>query len=166
LTWDKKIKSNRHGYEDNREVLYKECSVTKFIDSDQPVLLCATFYKFIFEDEDSKKYLNHEATDLEIKKLCEDLQVMGRYDFKYLLKWRLKMIEFRDEVEDDNIEIDEEQTEKKLIEELKEEKDVSDLNEEELKREIQELKEKNNKYKKNLIKKIKNKRKKENAKTN
>jgi len=90
LTWDKKIKTNRQGYEDDREVLYKECPVSKFIDSDGPVLLCATHYKYTWEDEESQKYLKHEDTDVEVKKLCEDLQVMGRYDFKHLLKWRLK----------------------------------------------------------------------------
>lgn len=31
----------------------------------------------------------HEATDAEIKLLCKDLQVLGRSEFKQLLRWRL-----------------------------------------------------------------------------
>ena len=31
----------------------------------------------------------HEATSAEVKTLCKDLQVLGRSEFKLLLKWRL-----------------------------------------------------------------------------
>jgi AdoMet-dependent rRNA methyltransferase SPB1 len=79
---------------------------------------------------------------------------MGRYDFKYLLKWRLKMVDFRDAVSDDEMDGGEE-VERNLLEELKEEKDISELTEEELKKEIQEMKEKQNKLKKNLLKRAK-----------
>ncbi len=32
---------------------------------------------------------SHAATDAEVKLLCKDLQVLGRSEFKQLLRWRL-----------------------------------------------------------------------------
>jgi AdoMet-dependent rRNA methyltransferase SPB1 len=34
---------------------------------------------------------SHPATDAEIKALCSDLQVLGRSEFKALLRWRLAL---------------------------------------------------------------------------
>jgi AdoMet-dependent rRNA methyltransferase SPB1 len=43
------------------------------------------------------RYKSHPATTNEILALCEDLKVLGKSDFKRLLKWRLQMRQFRDE---------------------------------------------------------------------
>ena len=45
----------------------------------------------IFDDR-AKKFLDHPDTDDEIKACFEDLKVLGKADFKQLLKWRFKMI--------------------------------------------------------------------------
>ena len=43
-------------------------------------------------DDRAKKFLEHPDTDDEIKACFEDLKVLGKADFKQLLKWRFKMI--------------------------------------------------------------------------
>lgn len=41
-------------------------------------------------DEEAQEFLNaHPATTAEIQHLCSDLQVLGRSEFKQILKWRL-----------------------------------------------------------------------------
>lgn len=35
--------------------------------------------------------LEHPETDAEVKELCKDVQVLGRSEFKQLLRWRMKM---------------------------------------------------------------------------
>eukprot|EP00817_Percolomonadidae_sp_ATCC50343_P007924 CAMPEP_0117427824 /NCGR_PEP_ID=MMETSP0758-20121206/7615_1 /TAXON_ID=63605 /ORGANISM="Percolomonas cosmopolitus, Strain AE-1 (ATCC 50343)" /LENGTH=604 /DNA_ID=CAMNT_0005213733 /DNA_START=527 /DNA_END=2338 /DNA_ORIENTATION=- len=99
LAWrkGKKIR-NRSGYEDGDIVLFKTNSVKEFIDSEKPINFLMT-YSIIEFDEASAPYFDHPETSDEIKKLCEDTKVMGRYDFRQLLKWRIKMRKYKEELE-------------------------------------------------------------------
>jgi AdoMet-dependent rRNA methyltransferase SPB1 len=117
--------------------------------------------------------LNHPLTNNEIKLLAKDTQLMGRIDFRVLLKWRQKMIAFRDDVpdedqlgdtesdeeEDSRVRVEEEEDEEEMLQRKQDEND-SKMNEEELENELQELKKKTLKFKKNLEKRKKLKEKK------
>eukprot|EP00455_Lapot_gusevi_P045235 TRINITY_DN575_c0_g1_i7.p1 TRINITY_DN575_c0_g1~~TRINITY_DN575_c0_g1_i7.p1 ORF type:complete len:498 (+),score=166.85 TRINITY_DN575_c0_g1_i7:76-1569(+) len=87
----------RQGYEDDSVLQWKRIPVSKFIETDKPIELLGSCHTLIF-DKDSQIYANHTATNQEIKLLCEDLKVIGKSDFKALLKWRLKMVQYRDEL--------------------------------------------------------------------
>jgi AdoMet-dependent rRNA methyltransferase SPB1 len=117
--------------------------------------------------------LNHPLTTNEIKLLAKDTQLMGRIDFRVLLKWRTKMIAFRDDVpdedqlgdsdsdeaEDSRVRVEEEEDGEEMLQRKQDEHD-SNLNEEELESELQELKKKTLKFKKNLERRKKLKEKK------
>ncbi len=49
-------------------------------------------------DDASEPFLHHDATTAEIKTLCADLKLLGKGDFKALLKWRLKLRHFKQQV--------------------------------------------------------------------
>ena len=53
-------------------------------------------------DERAKKFLEHPDTDDEIKACFSDLKVLGKSDFKHLLKWRFKMIRMLQKERKDN----------------------------------------------------------------
>lgn len=159
IKYEKK-KRNREGYEDGNYLLYKELPVSKFVDSDNPVNVLAEYGSLTWDDEQSQKYLNHPATTDEVKKLAQDTQLMGRFDFKYLLKWRLKMIDFRDQVNDDQIESDSGDEEEEGIVPAPKEENLEETEPEILEKELNELRKKALNVKKNLEKKKKIKEKK------
>lgn len=83
----------REGYEDGISTTHKEINSVDFIQQDNPVELLGKFTKINFDksgdDEIQALVKTHNATTAEIRTLCEDLQVLGRSEFKQLLKWRL-----------------------------------------------------------------------------
>ncbi|KAF0360969.1 FtsJ-domain-containing protein [Gigaspora margarita] len=83
-----KRKRHREGYEDGNYTLYKEISVLDFINSDDPIQTLGDVNKLKFDTEEAKELLNHESTTEEIKLCCDDLKVLGKKEFKNLLKWR------------------------------------------------------------------------------
>jgi len=94
-----KQKRNRSGYEDGTGALYKECPAENFILSDKPTELLGLYHCFLMDASGKKGVVppkdgfmdldNHPSTTDEIRALCSDLGVLGRADFKMLLKWRL-----------------------------------------------------------------------------
>lgn len=83
----------REGYEDGISTTHKEIEASEFVQQDNPVELLGKFTKMTFNITDDSEIQNlvksHKATTTEIRTLCEDLQVLGRSEFKQLLKWRL-----------------------------------------------------------------------------
>eukprot|EP01027_Heterolobosea_sp_BB2_P000632 GEZU01000914.1.p1 GENE.GEZU01000914.1~~GEZU01000914.1.p1 ORF type:complete len:706 (-),score=347.91 GEZU01000914.1:751-2868(-) len=95
---DLKNKRNREGYEEGNLILHKTCSVKEFIETEKPISILVNYNKLSFDQaEGEPDYFNHPETTNEIKILCDDLKVLGKLDFKLLLKWRNKMRAFRDE---------------------------------------------------------------------
>ncbi|CAG8615150.1 24845_t:CDS:10, partial [Racocetra persica] len=92
-----KRKRYREGYEDGNYTLYKECSVLDFINSDDPIRILGDVNKLKF-DEKAKELLNDESTTEEIKLCCDDLKVLGKKEFKNLLRWRNTVKEKLDEL--------------------------------------------------------------------
>ncbi|KAJ4873058.1 FtsJ-like methyltransferase family protein [Raphanus sativus] len=86
-----KQKRNRDGYQDGESILRKVASAADFIWSENPLEVLGTVTLISFDDEASLPIKEHELTSDEIKILCEDLPVLGKNDFKYILKWRMQM---------------------------------------------------------------------------
>ncbi len=99
-----KQKRSRDGYDTALGVtLHNECSVANFIEADAPEYLSilGQYSRMLF-DERAKKFLEHPDTDDEIKACFADLKVLGKSDFKHLLKWRFKMIRMLQKERKDN----------------------------------------------------------------
>lgn len=86
-----KQKRHRDGYEDGATVLRKVCSVANFVWSDNPVQVLGSFTSMIFDDPACLAIRDHTLTTEEVKSLCDDLRILAKQDFKYLLKWRMQI---------------------------------------------------------------------------
>jgi len=67
-----------------------------FINSEHPESILGDFHEFLLDDTnpECKLLLEHTATDEEIKSLLKDLKVLGKVDFRKLLKWRNRMTKY------------------------------------------------------------------------
>ncbi|KFK29070.1 hypothetical protein AALP_AA7G084600 [Arabis alpina] len=86
-----KQKRNRDGYEDGESILRKVASAADFIWSETPLDVLGTVTSITFDDQASLPLKEHELTTEEIKILCDDLPVLGKNDFKSILKWRMQI---------------------------------------------------------------------------
>eukprot|EP00750_Incisomonas_marina_P017321 INCI20230.1.p1 GENE.INCI20230.1~~INCI20230.1.p1 ORF type:complete len:887 (-),score=242.17 INCI20230.1:938-3598(-) len=90
----KKVR-NRSGYDETMGMgLHRRYSVADFVEAngEDAVRALSDFQQLEFDDR-SRVYRDHEATTDEIVACCADLQVLGKADFKGLLKWRKAMQE-------------------------------------------------------------------------
>ncbi|CAL8471869.1 g11411 [Coccomyxa elongata] len=100
-----KQKRFREGYEDGLSTMHKATTAAAFIASEEPVEMLGNYSRFELEGSNSEAPVEgvedpvamavfvrfHPSTTAEIRALCNDLQVLGRSEFKQLLKWRLAM---------------------------------------------------------------------------
>eukprot|EP00878_Enallax_costatus_P015432 GHUV01016165.1.p1 GENE.GHUV01016165.1~~GHUV01016165.1.p1 ORF type:complete len:408 (+),score=85.30 GHUV01016165.1:277-1500(+) len=110
-----KIKQKRHreGYDDRLSSSHKAMPAAAFVLSDTPVEMLGHATQLILAGKAAEQPVgpepgsdadaplnypalaeavrNHPATDHEIQTLCKDLQVLGRSEFKQLLRWRLTL---------------------------------------------------------------------------
>ncbi|GMH23567.1 hypothetical protein Nepgr_025410 [Nepenthes gracilis] len=86
-----KQKRHRDGYEEGATLLRKVCSAADFVWSDTPLEVLGTVTSISFEDTASLPIKNHALTTEEVNALCDDLRVLGKQDFKHLLKWRMNI---------------------------------------------------------------------------
>ncbi len=101
-----KKKRNRAGYADNDFTLYRECSVRDFIHASlaDAATLLGSYNRLSFAVPEGENGEADEAavaemarwrasrhTTDEVVRNCEDLKVLGKGDFKRLLKWRLAL---------------------------------------------------------------------------
>lgn len=86
-------KRKRGGYEDGDYTLYKEVLAHEFVESTDPISILANTNRLVLETLEpslSLSALNKmPATTPEIRQHCSDLKVLGRSEFKKLLKWRI-----------------------------------------------------------------------------
>jgi AdoMet-dependent rRNA methyltransferase SPB1 len=88
------------GYSDtDTSLLYKHATIYDFISHPHALDMLGSVHALTMTDEASKPYANHPATDAEIRTLCSDLKVLSKADFKGLLRWRLKMVAYREQLE-------------------------------------------------------------------
>ena len=92
----------RTGYEDNAGALIsKKVKAADFIKSEDPVRVLTEATELVLQassndeetsDETDAFIASHPATTAEIKLLCADIKVLGKGDFKHLIKWRLAVL--------------------------------------------------------------------------
>lgn len=86
-----KQKRFREGYEDGDTTLRKVSTAADFIWSDSPLEILGSVTSISFDDPASLPIKDHALTTEEVKILCDDLRVLGKQDFKHLLKWRIQI---------------------------------------------------------------------------
>ncbi|KAJ2928956.1 hypothetical protein H1R20_g8252, partial [Candolleomyces eurysporus] len=88
-----KKRRHRDGYADGDYTLFKSVPASTFIHSNDPVGVLGSYNKITFSTEEEKGWLTLGVTKDEIKANCDDLKVLGKGDFKALIKWRLTLRE-------------------------------------------------------------------------
>jgi len=101
------------------------CGVNVFIEADHPAQELAKYDKLTFDEEHprEKVFLRHPDTTQEIQMCMKDLRVLGKRDFRKLMKWRLQMRELYEDTrkkdgKTDKIEAPKEKNDEEINEEL------------------------------------------------
>lgn len=130
-------KRKRDGYEEGDWTQFKEVPASEFIQTTDPIAILGGVNRMHFDQarngDVALAALNKlpETTD-EIRRNCEDLKVLGRKEFKALLKWRLRVREIfgfptkktaKDETLEETAEVESMDEEMKVQEELQALKD-------------------------------------------
>ncbi|TMW64196.1 hypothetical protein Poli38472_012818 [Pythium oligandrum] len=91
-------KRHREGYDEALgQALTNECSVSQFVASSDPIRMLTDATAILFRGEDAVFREHPETTD-EVITCLKDLKVLGKADFKMLLKWRLRMVKYKEEL--------------------------------------------------------------------
>ncbi|KAJ5568511.1 hypothetical protein N7450_010997 [Penicillium hetheringtonii] len=93
-----KKKRKREGYEEGDYTQFKEIPVTEFINTTDPIAILGSYNKLSFQqpiggDLALQTLDRLEDTTDEIRTCCEDLKILGKKEFRNLLRWRLKVRE-------------------------------------------------------------------------
>ncbi|OAX44719.1 FtsJ-domain-containing protein [Rhizopogon vinicolor AM-OR11-026] len=83
-----KKRRKRDGYDDGDYILFKKTSASDFIRSVDPIAVLGLVNKISFESQEEKEWLQLDITSPDVQASCDDLKVLGKGDFKNLLKWR------------------------------------------------------------------------------
>ncbi|KAF3056599.1 AdoMet-dependent rRNA methyltransferase SPB1 [Daldinia childiae] len=88
-------KRKRGGYEEGDYTQFKEIPASQFIETIDPIAILGSYNKLSFEQPRNGDVAlaaldKMPDTTEEIRISCADLKVLGRREFKLLLKWRLK----------------------------------------------------------------------------
>jgi len=91
-----KKKRKRDGYDEGDWTQFKEVPVSDFIQTTDPIAMLGSLNKLSFEQKPNGDIAiatidKLPDTTKEIRDCCADLKVLGRADFKRLLRWRLKV---------------------------------------------------------------------------
>ena len=89
-------KRRREGYEEGDWTQFKEISVGEFVRTNDPIALLGSVNRFSFKQPPEGDITiatidRLPDTTEEIRICCQDLKVLGRSDFKRLLRWRLRV---------------------------------------------------------------------------
>ena len=90
-----KKKRKREGYEEGDYIQFKQATASQFVQTTDPIAMLGSLNQLTFEHKDNGDIalaaLDRlpETTD-EVRQCCADLKVLGRKEFKILLRWRLK----------------------------------------------------------------------------
>ncbi|CAB4253347.1 similar to Saccharomyces cerevisiae YCL054W SPB1 AdoMet-dependent methyltransferase involved in rRNA processing and 60S ribosomal subunit maturation [Maudiozyma barnettii] len=141
---EKKVRK-RQGYDEGDNLLYNTAPIMEFIETEDPITMLGKLNKFDIDPENNEwKIVNKmKQTNKELLSCIEDLKVLGKKDFKMILRWRKNA---RDLLGLDKNEDDEAVDVNPLTEEEQIEKELSNLQEK------QRLSKKREKRKKNETK--------------
>ncbi|BFZ59461.1 AdoMet-dependent rRNA methyltransferase spb1 [Saitoella coloradoensis] len=148
-----KRKRHREGYEEGDYTQYKAIPVMDFITSVEPIQLLGLSSTFTLnaDDEQTRQIKKMEETTPEIIECCRDLKVLGKKDFRSILKWRLAV---REELGLSNKSKPAEEEEKVEIvpmdEEEQLEQDLANLNAAEIARRKRDKRKENERKNKNI----------------
>ncbi|KAG9083520.1 AdoMet-dependent rRNA methyltransferase spb1 [Ceratobasidium sp. 370] len=78
----------REGYADGDYALFYALPAAEFVRAHDAVLVLGTANQISFTTPEEKEWLMLEATTPDLIANCDDLKVLGKGDFKKLLKWR------------------------------------------------------------------------------
>ena len=88
----KKEGRHRDGYEPGVTLLYKEMSATDFVEHKDALQVLTDYNKIVFGAGQHDEQLRSDAsTTGEILECCKDLRVLGKREFRNLLRWRDSM---------------------------------------------------------------------------
>ncbi|CAO2651805.1 Nn.00g000880.m01.CDS01 [Neocucurbitaria sp. VM-36] len=146
-----KKKRKREGYEEGDWTQFKEVPVSEFIQTTDPIAMLGSLNKLSFEQKPNGDIAvatidKLPETTKEIRDCCADLKVLGRADFKRLLRWRLRVREifgFSTKKKDEEAKVAKEAQEGDEVAE------IESMDEEmQIQEELERLKEKDSKSKK------------------
>ena len=88
-------KRKRDGYEDGNYTQFKEVPASEFIQTTDPIAMLGSLNRLSFKQKDNGDIAlaaldKLEETTPEVRQCCQDLKVLGRKEFRVLLRWRLK----------------------------------------------------------------------------
>ncbi|KAJ1726852.1 AdoMet-dependent rRNA methyltransferase spb1, partial [Coemansia biformis] len=83
-----KRKRNREGYEDGDYTLHHRVDAMEFIKSHDPAGTLGSANVMTFESEEAQEAAKLPETTEAILLSCQDLKVLGKKDFRILMKWR------------------------------------------------------------------------------
>lgn len=153
-------KRKRGGYEDGDWTQFKELPASEFIQTTDPIAILGGINRLHFDQAKNGDVALAalgklpETTD-EIKRCCEDLKVLGKKEFKMLLKWRLKVRDlfgFPSKKNKQDAELVEETAEvEDMDEEMKIQAELQALKEKEGTRKKKEKRKENEKKQKDIV---------------
>jgi AdoMet-dependent rRNA methyltransferase SPB1 len=107
-----KRRRHREGYADNDYTLFKQIGVAEFINATDPVAVLGAVNRMTFTTEEEKSYVRETFVDIfflstpwpvswaslpltssDVRANLDDLKVLGKGDFKALLRWRTALRE-------------------------------------------------------------------------
>ena len=155
-----KKKRWREGYEEGEYTQFKEATASEFVQTTDPIAMLGTLNKISFvqppQGDIALAALDRlpESTK-EVRDCCQDLKVLGRKEFRLLLRWRLKAREifgFQTKKQIEKDKEDEEITEVlPMDEELRIQEEMRQMNEREGSRQKRERKRGNERKQKEIV---------------
>ncbi|KAL1697293.1 Spb1 C-terminal domain-containing protein [Schizophyllum commune] len=88
-----KKRRKRDGYADGDYTLFRTATASDLIRGPDPIAILGSVNQITFTTDEEKEWLKLEITKPEIKANCDDLKVLGKGDFKAILKWRTNLRE-------------------------------------------------------------------------
>lgn len=152
-------KRKRDGYEEGNWTQFKEVPASEFIQTTDPIAILGSLNRLSFEQPPNGDVAlaaldKLPETTKEIRDCCNDLRVLGRKEFRNLLKWRLKVREkfgyatkksAKDAAEEEVAEVE------PMDEELKIQEELQALTEKESSRKKRERRKENEKKQREII---------------
>ena len=152
-------KRKRDGYEEGNYTQFKELPASEFIQTTDPIAILGSLNRLSFEQPPNGDVAlaaldKLPETTQEIRDCCADLRVLGRKEFRNLLRWRLKVREkfgfatkksAKDAAEEEVAEVE------PMDEELKIQEELQALSEEESSRKKRERRRENEKKQREIV---------------